>query len=133
MNLDKPLQADIVRAIGITKLQYEPTMGYRFLAGTETGMVINISRKVTNSIDKLTIRFRCHVGPVIAIDRNPFATKYFLTVGDWTVKIWAEESREGSLTTIRLDPLNSIVLNRAALRIRARNLLNLKSLGSSAL
>ncbi|XP_071582849.1 uncharacterized protein [Temnothorax nylanderi] len=102
MDLDDPLRADIVRAIGVTKLQYEPTIGHKFLAGTENGMVINVRRKLANPVDKLAMRFNCHVGPVIAIDRSPFATKYFLTVGDWTVKIWTDDTaREGSLLTIR--------------------------------
>ncbi|XP_077262113.1 dynein intermediate chain 3, ciliary-like isoform X1 [Temnothorax americanus] len=102
MDLDDPLRADIVRAIGVTKLQYEPTIGHKFLAGMENGMVIKVRRKLANPVDKLAMRFNCHVGPVIAIDRSPFATKNFLTVGDWTVKIWTEDTaREGSLLTIR--------------------------------
>lgn len=122
MDLDDPLRADIVRAMGITKLQYEPIIGQRFLVGTTNGTVINVRRKVINPINKLALRFNCHVGPVIAIDRNPFITKYFLTVGDWTVKIWTEDTRERSLITIRLDPLNLNDLNRLALRIKATNL-----------
>jgi len=101
MDLDDPFRADIIHAIGVTKLQYEPTIGYRFLAGMENGMVINVRRKAVNPVDKLAIRFNCHVGPIIAIDRSPFVTKNFLTVGDWTVKIWSEDFREGSLITIR--------------------------------
>ncbi|XP_018351599.1 PREDICTED: dynein intermediate chain 3, ciliary-like [Trachymyrmex septentrionalis] len=99
IDLDDPLRADILRAIGVTKLQ--PNIGDRFLAGMENGMVINIRRKAMNPVDKLAMRFNCHVGPVIAIDRNPFFTKNFLTVGDWTVKIWSEDIREGYLITIR--------------------------------
>lgn len=101
MDLDDPLRADILRAIGVTKLQYEPSIGYRFLAGMENGMVINIRRKVMKPVDKLAMRFNCHVGPVIAIDRSPFSTKNFLTVGDWTVKIWSDDIREDCLITIR--------------------------------
>lgn len=112
MDLDDPHRADIVHAIGVTKLQYEPTIGYRFMAGMENGMVINVRRKFARPVDKLARRFNCHVGPVIAIDRNPFATKNFLTVGDWTVKIWTENNRDGSSLAIRLDPLNLIGLNR---------------------
>lgn len=77
-------------------------------------------------IDKLAIRFNCHVGPVIAIDRNLFAT--FLNVGDWIVKIWMDDIKEDSLITIRLDPFNLIDL-KIALRIKATNFSNLKSLG----
>ncbi|KYN06592.1 Dynein intermediate chain 3, ciliary [Cyphomyrmex costatus] len=101
MDLDNPLRADILRAIGVTKLQYEPSIGHRFLAGLENGMVINIRRKVTKPVDKLAMRFNCHVGPVIAIDRSPFSVKNFLTVGDWIVKIWSDDTKEDSLITIR--------------------------------
>lgn len=121
MDLDDPLRADITRAIGVTKLQYEPTIGHRFLAGMENGLVINVRRKVVNPVTKLAVRFNCHVGPVIAIDRSPFATKNFLTVGDWTVKIWTDDIKEGSLITIRLDSLNLIIL--------CKSIFNLKSLG----
>jgi len=32
-----------------------------------------------------------HFGPVYACKRNPFHVKFFLTIGDWTAKIWMEE------------------------------------------
>ncbi|KYM78885.1 Dynein intermediate chain 3, ciliary [Atta colombica] len=101
MDLDNPPRANILRAIGVTKLQYEPSIRYKFLAGMENGMVINIRRKVMKPVDKLAMRFNCHVGPVIDIDRNPFFIKNFLTVGDWTVKIWSDDMREDCLITIR--------------------------------
>lgn len=122
MDLDEPLRQDIIRAIGITKLQYEPTIGQRFLVGTTNGTMVNVRRKVASPINKLALRFKCHVGPVITIDRNPFVMKYFLTVGDWTVKIWTEDIKESSLISLRLDPLNLNDLNRPALRIKAINL-----------
>ncbi|KAG5329903.1 DYI3 protein, partial [Acromyrmex charruanus] len=101
MDLDDPSRADILSAIGVTKLQYDPSVGYKFLAGMENGMVINIRRKVVKPVDKLAMRFNCHVGPVIAIDRSSFFNKNFLTVGDWTVKIWSEDVREDCLIAIR--------------------------------
>ncbi|KAL6259716.1 hypothetical protein P5V15_009629 [Pogonomyrmex californicus] len=101
MDLDDPLRADIIHAIGVTRLQYEPTTGHGFLAGMENGMVINVRRKAASPTDKMAVRFNCHVGFVIAIDRNPFAVKNFLTVGDWTVKIWTDDIRENNLLAIR--------------------------------
>ncbi|KAG5308272.1 DYI3 protein, partial [Acromyrmex insinuator] len=101
MDLNDPSRADILSAIGVTKLQYDPSVGYKFLAGMENGMVINIRRKVVKPVEKLAMRFNCHVGPVIAIDRNPFFNKNFLTVGDWTVKIWSDDVREDCLIAIR--------------------------------
>lgn len=116
MDLDNPLRPDIIRSTGVTKLQYEPTIGHRFLAGLENGMVINVSTETWKmaSVDRLAVRLNCHVGPVLAIDRSPFALNNFLTVGDWTVKIWTNNVKEASLLSIGLDPLNLINLNRLA-------------------
>ena len=35
-----------------------------------------------------------HAGPVYTVKRNPFFPKYFLTVGDWTARVWCEDVRE---------------------------------------
>lgn len=102
MDLDEPARADVVKAIGVTSLQFEPTMGYRFMAGMQNGVVVNVNRRTASLVEKLANRFNCHHGPVIAIDRNPFTPKNFLTVGDCTAKIWADDTREDSLITIRL-------------------------------
>jgi dynein intermediate chain 2 len=32
-----------------------------------------------------------HHGPIYSMYRNPIHLKYFLTVGDWSAKIWSEE------------------------------------------
>ncbi|XP_067208128.1 dynein intermediate chain 3, ciliary-like isoform X2 [Linepithema humile] len=48
--------------------------------GTENGLVINVNRKMQSPVEKLAVRFNCHLGPVIAIDRHPFALKNFLTL-----------------------------------------------------
>lgn len=39
----------------------------------------------------------CHLGPVYAITRNPAFLKNFLTVGDWTARIWSEDCRESAI------------------------------------
>lgn len=111
MDLDEPLRADDVRAIGVATLQFEPTMGSKFMAGMENGLVISVNRRAASPMEKLAMRFNCHIGPVVAIDRNPFALKNFLTVGDWTAKIWAEDTKEGNLIVTRLDSFNLIGLS----------------------
>ncbi|EZA62230.1 Dynein intermediate chain 3, ciliary [Ooceraea biroi] len=70
------------------------------LLGTENGLVINVNRKFASPVDKLATRFNCYVGPVITIERNPFVPKNFLTVGDWSVKIWVDDTREDCLIAI---------------------------------
>lgn len=113
MDLDDPSRASVVGAVGVTTLLFEPALGTRFMAGMENGVVVNVNPKAASPMDKLTARLDCHAGPVVAVDRNPSALKYFLTVGDRTVKIWADDTKEGSLITIRLDRLRLIALNFA--------------------
>lgn len=40
-----------------------------------------------------------HHGPIYSIQRNPTQNKYFMTVGDWTAKIWAEDLKTPIMTT----------------------------------
>lgn len=45
-----------------------------------------------------------HLGPVYAITRNPNFLKNFLTVGDWTARIWSEDCRESSIIWTKHQP-----------------------------
>ena len=40
-----------------------------------------------------------HHGPIYSIQRNPANTKCFLTVGDWTARIWNEDLKTPIMTT----------------------------------
>ncbi|XP_017758642.1 PREDICTED: trichohyalin-like [Eufriesea mexicana] len=101
MDLDNPKRADISKAVGVTALQFEQTMSSKFLAGTENGIVVNVNRRMNNPVEKVAVRFECYTGAVITIDRNPIYTKNFLTVGNWTAKVWADDTKEGSLLSTR--------------------------------
>ncbi|XP_012347214.1 dynein intermediate chain 3, ciliary-like isoform X2 [Apis florea] len=101
MDLDDPKRGNMYKATGITSLQFEQTMSSRFLAGTENGLVVNVNRRTDNPVEKLLVRFECYSGPVLAIDRNPVYTKNFLTVGNWSAKLWADDTKEGNLFSIR--------------------------------
>ncbi|XP_043793745.1 dynein intermediate chain 3, ciliary-like isoform X1 [Apis laboriosa] len=101
MDLDDPKRGDIYKATGITCLQFEQTMSSRFLVGTENGIVVNVNRRTENPVEKLLVRFECYEGPVLAIDRNPVYPKNFLTVGNWSAKLWADDTKEGNLFSIR--------------------------------
>lgn len=43
------------------------------------------------------MKFEAHLGPVWSLERNPNFLKNFLTVGDWTVRVWSEDCRESSI------------------------------------
>ncbi|XP_026316766.1 dynein intermediate chain 3, ciliary [Hyposmocoma kahamanoa] len=87
----------IENALGISALEYEPTIPTRFMVGTETGLVIGGNRKGKNPVEKLPNRYEAHLGPVYALQRNPTFLKNFLTVGDWTARVWSEDCRESSI------------------------------------
>jgi dynein intermediate chain 2 len=71
----------------------------KFLIGTEQGKVVSCSRKAKNPADKIGMIYDGHCGPVYGLQRNLFFPKYFLTVGDWTVRLWNEELRSPIMTS----------------------------------
>ncbi|XP_037907219.1 dynein intermediate chain 3, ciliary isoform X2 [Hermetia illucens] len=90
-------EQDLSRSYGISVLEYETTIPTRFMCGTEMGMLFSCNRKGKTPMEKINIRMMCHLGPVYAITRNPAFVKNFLTVGDWTARIWSEDCRESSI------------------------------------
>ncbi|VVC90885.1 unnamed protein product [Leptidea sinapis] len=70
---------------------------YVFMVGTETGLVIGGNRKGKTPLEKLPTKYEAHLGPVYALQRNPTFLKNFLTVGDWTARVWSEDCRESSI------------------------------------
>ncbi|XP_059050189.1 dynein intermediate chain 3, ciliary-like [Achroia grisella] len=87
----------MANANGVTALEYEPTIPTRFMVGTENGLVVGGNRKGKTPMEKLPAKFEAHVGPVWSIERNPGFLKNFLTVGDWTVRVWSEDCRESAV------------------------------------
>uniref|UniRef100_A0A8C8BCK1 Dynein axonemal intermediate chain 2 n=1 Tax=Otus sunia TaxID=257818 RepID=A0A8C8BCK1_9STRI len=85
------------KALGAVSLEFEPTMPTKFMVGTEQGIVIACNRKAKTPSEKITSTYSGHHGPVYALSRNPFYPKVFLTVGDWTARIWSEETKESSI------------------------------------
>lgn len=69
----------------------------KFMVGTEQGIVIACNRKAKTPPEKITSTYSGHIGPIYALARNPFYPKIFLTVGDWTARIWSEETKESSI------------------------------------
>ncbi|XP_012384708.2 dynein axonemal intermediate chain 2 isoform X1 [Dasypus novemcinctus] len=84
-------------ALGAISLEFESTLPTKFMVGTEQGIVVSCNRKAKTSAEKIVCTFSGHHGPVYALQRNPFYPKNFLTVGDWTARIWSEDSRESSI------------------------------------
>ncbi|KAJ3384875.1 Dynein intermediate chain 2, axonemal [Lobulomyces angularis] len=87
------------RIVGGTVLDFETTMPTKFMVGSETGSVFMCNKKAKNPSEKITHIYPGHHGPVYALQRNPFFLKNFLTVGDWTAKIWAEDVKSSIMST----------------------------------
>ncbi|CAH1987608.1 unnamed protein product [Acanthoscelides obtectus] len=90
-------EQQLANALGASVLEYESTIPTRFMVGTEQGIVINCNRKGKSALEKMTSRYTCQFGPVLALQRNPGFVKNFLTIGDWTAKIWSEDCRESCI------------------------------------
>ncbi|KAI9138568.1 WD40-repeat-containing domain protein [Paraphysoderma sedebokerense] len=87
------------RIVGGTVLDFETTMPTKFMVGTEAGLVVMCNKKAKNPSERISHTYHGHHGPIRALQRNPFFTKNFLTVGDWTAKIWAEDVRSPIMST----------------------------------
>ena len=86
--------------MGGVSMEYSAAGGpSKFLVGTEQGKIVSCSRKGKTPADKIGTIYEGHCGPVYGMQRNPFFPKYFLTVGDWTVRLWNEELRAPIMTS----------------------------------
>ncbi|CAF1551371.1 unnamed protein product [Adineta ricciae] len=81
-------------ALAITKLEYDLNIPTKFMVGTETGRIVLCTRKVKGDAERINVVYPGHDGPIYSIQRHPFFNKIFLSVGDWTQRIWSEEIRD---------------------------------------
>mmetsp|Transcript_3157 Transcript_3157/g.6112 ORF Transcript_3157/g.6112 Transcript_3157/m.6112 type:complete len:559 (-) Transcript_3157:222-1898(-) len=85
---------------GGTALEYNVAAGSsKFLVGTEQGSVVLCNRKGKTKADKVGTQYTGHHGPVYAVKRHPFQPKAFLTIGDWTARVWFEDLKTPIMTT----------------------------------
>jgi dynein intermediate chain 2 len=82
------------KILGGTSLEYNSDAGpLKYLVGTEQGYVLLANKKKNVDIQqKYGIEGGKHHGPVYALQRNPQHYKYFMSVGDWSAKIWSDEN-----------------------------------------
>jgi dynein intermediate chain 2 len=69
------------------------------LVGTEQGAVLLVDRKAKSAQDRIKTVFPGHHGPIYGLHRHPFNPKYFLSIGDWTARIWADDVRTPIMST----------------------------------
>ncbi|KAL0236187.1 hypothetical protein GEMRC1_002769 [Eukaryota sp. GEM-RC1] len=63
----------------------------KFIVGSEHGQVLLVNRKVKNESERCSIPFDAHLGPVLSIDRSKHFPRYFMSVGDWSAKLWYDD------------------------------------------
>ncbi|XP_011642622.1 uncharacterized protein LOC105430657 [Pogonomyrmex barbatus] len=100
-DLQMPNEPEMDRAIGVASADYEPSVSTKFMFGLENGIVISGSRKAKTPAEKMALRFNAHYGPVLSVDRSGFNPKIFLTIGDCTGRIWAEDTKDSYLVSTR--------------------------------
>lgn len=95
------------KVLGGTALEYNSEVGpLKYLVGTEQGYIMQANKKKTIEINMRfgydqALNSDCgrHHGPVYSLWRNPDLPKFFLSVGDWSAKIWSEEVKSPIMQT----------------------------------
>ena len=89
--------------LGGSSLEYNNEAGAtKFLVGTEQGVVLGVNTRNKKSNNGVTVYDTAsgkHHGPIYSIQRNPLHTKYFLTVGDWSARVWMEDLKTPIIAT----------------------------------
>ncbi|CAF1149392.1 unnamed protein product [Adineta steineri] len=101
LDLDKKERSQYASAI--TKLEYDSSIPTKFMIGTETGRIVLCTRKAKSDSERINIIYPGHSGPINSIQRHPFFNKTFLSVGDWTLRIWSEEIRDDYIICTKPD------------------------------
>lgn len=110
-NLSEPLDSlelysqsnDTELILGGSSLEYSSEAGpTKYLVGTEQGSIVSVNlrnRKMNNGISVFDEGPGKHHGPVYSIHRNPTHNKFFLSIGDWSTKIWSEDIKTPIITS----------------------------------
>jgi dynein intermediate chain 2, axonemal len=89
--------------LGGSSLEYSSEAGpTKYLVGTEQGSVISVNlrnRKTNNGVSVFDEGPGKHHGPVYSIQRNPTHNKFFMSIGDWSTKIWSEDIKTPIVTS----------------------------------
>lgn len=90
--------------IGGTSLEFVPDHGPKYLIGTEKGSIMLANKKPKKAAElnynvSYGLSIGRHLGPIYSIKRNPTNLKYFMSVGDWSVNIWEEETKAPIMKT----------------------------------
>jgi len=97
------LKNDEGQVLGGSALEYNQEAGpTKYLVGTERGVVLSVNlrnRKQNDGVTQFDSGPGRHHGPIYSIQRNPSQNKFFMTVGDWSAKIWTEDLKSPIMAT----------------------------------
>lgn len=90
-------------AFGGSAMEYNAEAGpTKYLVGTEQGVVVSVNlrnAKQNNGLALYDTGAGKHHGPVYAVQRNPTHSKFFMTIGDWTARLWCEDLKTPIMST----------------------------------
>lgn len=102
---------DNAKVLGGVSLEWMLEAGpTKYLVGTEMGMIVSCQNKPKKPVE-VSAWFGNedkggekggggkHYGPVYDVKRNPFHCKYFLSIGDWSCRMWMEDLKNPMLMT----------------------------------
>ena len=101
---DKQIEGTV---LGGSSMEYNSEAGAnKYLVGTEQGMPVKIDLKArkppaASGVAIYDAGVARHHGPIYTIQRNLLHTKFFLTVGDWTARVWAEDNTKSPIMTTK--------------------------------
>ena len=79
-------------------IDYHTGVPTKFMVGTIEGLVMIVNRKSSDPNSRISGVFGGHYGPIYATRRHPTETKYFLSVSDWSVRVFSEDNKSCLLT-----------------------------------
>lgn len=96
-----------VGAFGGSAMEYNAEAGpTKYLVGTEQGVVVSVNLRNAKQNNGLTLYDTGagkHHGPIYAVQRNPTHSKFFMTIGDWTARLWCEDLKTPIMSTVYHD------------------------------
>ena len=89
------------KVLGCTSIEYNSDAGpLKYLIGTEQGYILQANKRKQIEINqRFGVDNGKHHGPIYSLYRNPQHSKYFLSVGDWSAKVWSEELKSPIMQT----------------------------------
>ena len=124
LDFERSNEPNIETALSASCMEYDPSMPNKFLVGTDqgkaenhfffgfinkhldhmsldAGIVLYCNRKARSTAERIMCHYEAHLGPVRVLHRHPQLPKVFMTIGDWSSNIWAEDVRDSPILSLK--------------------------------